>query len=154
MGQGYTAGFSIHITNEDVDKLELESYNEFVNQLKLEGVTFDAFAEIVQYIEMHYTAETPVDTYVGQIAIDFEEKEESIKCLLVKYNAFKEEFKLATKISIWLNYHNQDTQGDLYDDIDGGFFALNYDEVYVLSDAAKELQKVTSFQTAHFVVYG
>lgn len=136
MPQGYGAVFAIQVKQEDLEKLNLKSYNGFMNELKEQNVDLDEFAFYIRH--------------------EIDEPDDNIEMqkLHNAFNAFQEEFKQKFNMRIALNYHNKEEEGSYPDQVDGGYFALYFDEVYQLTDNAKTLNEKVPFDTVQYVVFG
>lgn len=137
MPSGFAPVFVITPTQEDIAKLNMVTYNTFLNELEK------------QQIEL--------DTY-GQYKLEQVDKEEfedgDVELVDAAYEAFQKEFHDEYKINIHVNHHNKSDDGDIYDGVEGAYFALEYLDVYELTDNAKKLKEVLPFDFAQFVVYG
>lgn len=63
-------------------------------------------------------------------------------------------FKKETGLQLYLNYHNSEEEGSRYDDVDGGFWAMDFHEVYKMTPEAEALSKKTHFGIRQYVSYG
>ena len=137
MGMGYGANMAVVITTEEILKLELPSFLKLYALLEQHEVELDELASCIAYN----------DTLDN---ISESEGEE----IFLTYEAFQQDFKELTGIGIELSYHSSNNEGDYYDDVDGGYFALDWSDVYVKSDKAKDLKEKVQFECQYYVTYG
>ena len=137
MGMGYGANMAVVITTEEILKLELPSFLKLYALLEQHEVELDELASCIAYN----------DTLDN---ISESEGEE----IFLTYEAFQQDFKELTGIGIELSYHSSNNEGDYYDDVDGGYFALDWSDVYVMSDKAKDLKEKVQFECQYYVTYG
>lgn len=136
MSMGYWAVFTVNVKTEDLEKLNMPPYRAFIEKLKTEGSNLNEYAYCLQ----HETEEE----YEGK---DIEGIHQAFKDF---QDAFEERFSM----EIFLEYHDQDAHGDIYDDVDGGYFALNFNQTHRLTEEAKNLQKELPFEIVQYVTFG
>lgn len=139
MEMGYSANTAVKIDVEEIQKLRLPTFDDFMETMESfheKGVTLDSFAESLS-----------IDLSIEELS--FEEN----TLLLNQYEAFIKEFKLTTGIEIFLNYHDKDIQGDIYDQVNGYFFELERLDVYQRTESAENLLEKANFNDCSFVVY-
>ena len=128
MGMGYGANFAEVIEQEDLEKLVPKEFNEFLNVCDEDDTSFDEVAERIQQDDF------------DNISVKVQEK----------YLKLCAAFKRKTKLTLELNYHNSEDQGDRYDDVSGHYWSV--DGLYQLSPAGKKLSKIV--KRKFFVTYG
>lgn len=74
--------------------------------------------------------------------------------LISIYDSFTEEFEALTGIGVCLGYHDSESDGGRYDEVDGLFYELNFDDIYEMKPAAKKLRGKIDFNDKYFVLYG
>lgn len=137
MGMGYGANITVVIEQEEISKLGLSSFLRLFALLEQHEVELDELASCIRHD----------DSLDG---LEEEQEEEIFKA----YEAFQEEFQQATGVGIELCYHSQSDHGDKYDQVDGGYFALDWHDVYQMTPQAKALKEKVHFEDQFFVTYG
>lgn len=79
--------------------------------------------------------------------------EDESKEIFDLYQKFVEEFKKETKISIELQYHDKEVDGSRYDMVDGGFWELDFDDIFQYTPEAESLRKIVRFEWVKFVEF-
>lgn len=136
MPMGYGAVFAVNVKIEDLEKLNMPTYQAFIEKLKAEGSNLDEYAHCLR----HETEEK----YEGKDIKGIHQAFEDFR------NAFEERFNM----EIFLEYHNKDEEGSVYDEVDGGYFALNFKQTYRLTKEAENLQKELPFEIVQYVTFG
>ena len=139
MGMGYGANFAEVIEQEDLEKLVPKEFNEFLNVCDEDDTSFDEVAERIQQDDFDN-----ISVYYDQISLSLIVKVQE------KYLKLCAAFKRKTKLTLELNYHNSEDQGDRYDDVSGHYWSV--DGLYQLSPAGKKLSKIV--KRKFFVTYG
>lgn len=145
MGQGYGANFTMKLDAEKVEAMVAEPLAEFLALLEEYGLAYGDFAR-------EYNME--------EIVLEFEKVEEvkaATKAQEKVLSAFKQVtdlFKKKTGLSLCVNYHPSSDIGSCYDDVDGVYYSLEFDEVFSVSEKAKELEKTIPYDMSFFVTYG
>ena len=57
-------------------------------------------------------------------------------------------------VRLCVGYHPSSDIGSCYDDVDGFYYSLVFDEVFAVSEKAKELEKTIPYDMSFFVTYG
>ena len=147
MGMGYGAVNVIHIEEDELEKLNLETYKEFrLVQEKLNLTDYDLHMIVINY-SVEYSEFIDLD-------VDDADKEIIATNVLHYWDAFHEEFKKETGVSIYLNYHDSDDYGSNYDDINGLHFTLEFSDLYEETEVNKKLSEKVYFDWKSYVVYG
>lgn len=135
MAMGHAGYTAITLNVNRLELLQLKSYSNLKKVLEL--------SEDEKY-ELHE-------------AIEFDR----IKTLdesLMKYADYVEEFRLEffekTGIKVYLGYHDKENHGDIYDEVEGLYFELEFGDVYQMTDEAIDLSRVAAFGFESFVYYG
>ena len=138
MSMGHSAVFSVVIEEEDLEKLKLEELSLFYQAVEDAGTTVEDVATVVRF--EHYDIEDLLvdDPYPVADA----------------YEKLREAFKARTGLELFLNYHNSDDDGDIYDDVSGCFWELSFSDVYMLTPEAEKLQETIPFDIQRYVVFG
>lgn len=147
MGMGYGAVNVIHIENDELEKLNLETYKKFrLVQGKLNLTDYDLHVIVDDY-GIEYSEFIDLD-------VDDVDKEMIAINVLHYWDAFREEFKKETGVSIYLNYHDSEEYGSNYDDINGLHFTLEFSDLYEKTEANKKLSEKIDFDWKNYVIYG
>lgn len=135
MAMGYGSNVVITLNVNRLELLQLKSYSNLKKVLELSE---DEKYQLYEAIEI-----------------------EGIKTLdesLMKYADYLEEFKLEflkkTGIKVYLGYHDKENNGDIYDEVEGLFFELDFEDVYEMSENAIDLSRKAAFGFESFVHYG
>jgi len=91
------------------------------------------------------------DSYVD--GLDEDEAKEAFSLLENLLKAFKEK----TGIELLVGYHDNESEGDCYDEVDGAFFILDWSAVFTLTPKAKALKDTfgeNAFDLKRYVVFG
>lgn len=142
MAMGHSACFDVVIEVEKLKEIvphEWEKFNSFLEEK--EEASFDEF------VRAYTTDDNECD------GLTQEEYEEAIQLLEKLQQAFNEK----TGIDLYVAYHDNENQGDRYDEVEGAFFGLEWSNVYTLTPKAEKLQKefgVDAFDIKRYVVYG
>lgn len=140
MGMGYAAAFVIEITMEDLEKLKLPEHKAFIQYLMKNEIDINEFAQKVQFIDIDEK--------------DNDDDEDLFTKAFDKYIALSQAFKTKYGVGLYLGYHDSNDDGSRYDDIDGVYYTLEFNDVYKLSEEAEKLKKVAPFEIKQFVQYG
>jgi len=119
MGMGYVACSEWVISNEKVKEIVSNEYDKFIKALLNNDISIEEFAMEAEFDDVVW------DDFCSEAGLAYEE--------LIK--AFKDK----TDIRIYLKYHNQEIDGDRYDEVDGAFFVLDWNDMYQLTPEAKAL---------------
>jgi len=127
MGMGYGANFVDTVTEEFVEEVagaELENFKQALENIEVEISTFAQEAEFDQ------------DEYGDEVD--------------QSYDALVKKFEAVTGLGLDIGYHNQEDEGDRYDDIDGVYWSVG--GVYQPTDAG--LKYGAKISRAFFVNFG
>lgn len=119
---GYGANMDTVISIEDIGKIAPSEWKRLKDLLEEADVTLDALAVAVQYGDN--IDEAP------------EEKEDAI---FQAYTSLVDEFKRQTSIGLEVRHHDSSDSGSRYDDVDGAFFSLAWNDVYEYTGQMKAL---------------
>ncbi len=135
MGMGYVACSEWVISNEKVKEIVSNEYDKFIKVLLNNDISIEEFAMEAQFIDEIIAGlkdlkkalpdDVVWDDFCSEAGLAYEE--------LIK--AFKDK----TDIRIYLKYHDQEVDGDRYDEVDGAFFVLDWNDMYQLTPEAKAL---------------
>lgn len=122
-----------------------------ITERKLVGLGLNEYVEFMKWFDEH-------DDYcISEFAnaasydnLDVWVKEDEQQEAVHLYKALKEAFKEATGLTLFIGYHSSDDNGDIYDDVDGLYWALG--NVYRLTEEAEKVEDL--FEDAFFVTYG
>jgi hypothetical protein len=95
-----------------------------------------------------------------EIVLEFEKVEDdkaATKAQEKVLSAFKQVtdlFKEKTGLTLCVGNHPSSDIGSCYDDVDGFYYSLVFDEVFAVSEKAKELEKTIPYDMSFFVTYG
>lgn len=142
MSMGYSAAFAIVIEQEAIEKMKLKSFEKFLEGLKEHNIPLSNFADGYSYGDVIY------DENGNKLSEDLNNK------LYDLFEKFEQEFKAHTGIGINIGYHDSESRGSRYDEVDDVFFCLEFSDVYEMTEEAKVLQKMTNFDWKYFVSYG
>lgn len=151
MSMGHSAAFAVVIEEEYLEKLKLEELSLFYQAVEDAGATVENFAAVVRFeyydiddIEAMYYEDDPTP----------DEVLERTGPIIDAYEKLREAFKARTGLALFLNHHNSEDEGDIYDDVNGCFWELSFSDVYMLTPEAKKLQETIMFDIQRYVVYG
>lgn len=148
MSMGHSAVFSVVIEEEDLEKLKLEELSLFYQAVEDAGATVENVAAVVRFedydIDDMYYEDDPTE----------DEALERTRPIIDAYEKLHEAFKARTGLGLFLNIHNSEDEGDIYDDVNGCFWELSFSDVYMLTPEAEKLQETIPFDIQHYVVYG
>jgi hypothetical protein len=119
MGMGYGAAFGEIIQPEDIEKLCPKQWAAFIKALDEteDGETIDSFAQEAMFGENDPEANSAV-----------------------VYKQLCEAFEKKTGLSLGVSYHDSESEGSRYDDVDGSYWWV--EGMYQLSPAGKKMEKV------------
>lgn len=136
MGMGANAVAVATVEIEDIEKLNLKTFNTMINLLEENKLELNYLAENVKF-------EDGVESFGKLGDGEFQ--------IATSYTRFKQEFKDRFNVSIDLDYHPGDEIGDIYDDLDESYFRLNMFEIYELSNDGEKLNNVLPIELKQFV---
>lgn len=136
MGMGYAGNFAVTMEEKDLAEIVPAEFKTFDNARKALGNMFEEFAR--------------------QVSMDDVQNEEGIPEMLEAYNTLRTAFKDKTGIALYLGYHNQEDDGDRYDDLCGVYWSLDFSDCFPASPAFVNLKKVAKEYVGiqHFVTFG
>lgn len=135
MSTGYQAYRVIKVEEKDLQKFAPMSFENFLTRVKPYG--FDSVEAF--YLQWYRGLDLgdSVDEWLNRV-----------------YNTFLLSLKNELGVEVEISSHSN-KDGDIYDEIDGVYFALSFDTVYTLTPAAQALKdKGLDFNFASFVSYG
>lgn len=133
MGMGYGANFAHIVEDQDLQNICTETYQALMTALQENNQTLEELAEAIEYDEFN-------DQTFNQSIIS------------AKVRLFHD-FRQKTNLEINLGYHDQDEQGDRYDDIDGHYWYM--DAVDFTPDAKSAMKKYNfQIKTVTYVTFG
>ena len=133
---GYGSNYAYVIEEESIIKIVPKEYRQFQEILENLGQTMDTVA-----------SDLSIGGPISNVnADDIEKIYESFKYL-------KEKFKEITEIGIDLMYHDKEN-GDRYDEVDGAFWILYWDDVVELTPNVKKLEQLCDFKVKQWVTFG
>lgn len=131
MGMGHAAAYADTVEESFIAEVAPMELGVLMDALEKEEHTLEDFAQDAQY-----------DGALG--TNDFGDE------VIQAYDNLLNKFKEVTGLQLDLSYHDRDSEGDRYDDVDGAFWTVG--GVYELSEAGKKYQdKITR---AHYVNFG
>lgn len=135
MAMGYGGSAVITLDVNRLEMLQLKSYSNLKEVLELSE---DEKYQLYEAIEID----------------GIETLDES----LMRYSDYIEEFKLEffekTGIKVYLGYHDKENYGDIYDEVEGLYFELSFEDVYQMSENAIDLSRKAAFGVEFLVHYG
>jgi len=132
MSSGYSAAHAWVIKWEKVKELIPRETKQLEDILKSVGADIDDFCK-------NNTWNMPEDL-VSEIE-DTKKAEKIIEEIQELWNNVKEKFQEVTGLEIDFNYHDQETEGSIYDDVDGGFFTVDGVTITQLTEAGRKYEK-------------
>lgn len=141
MAMGYSANVAIVISEDELMEMGLSSYRllrKMMEKLEDSYSDYDIFDILVM---------SGPDSYA-------EVSQEDLNRLVNIYESFLEEFKEATGIGVYLNYHDSHANGDRYDEVDGMFFELEFNDIYEIKPTVIKARKKVDFDHKYFVQHG
>jgi hypothetical protein len=116
MGMGYGANFADVIDDKFVKETCPDELKELLAAIKAEDMDFEAFAQEAKY-EDYSCSVVPEEAYNKLIA------------------AFNDK----TGLTVTLGFHDQDEEGDRYDQVNGAFWDV--ENAYQFTEAGKKYEK-------------
>ena len=116
MGMGYSANHADVVDDKFIKKTCPDELKELLNAVKAENMEFEDFAKEAVYQDYSCSI-VPEQAYAKLIA------------------AFHDK----TGLSVTLGFHDQDEEGDRYDQVNGAFWDV--ENVYQLTEAGKKNEK-------------
>lgn len=136
MAMGYSAMAEEVIEWSEVQKLDLDVIGDIQKVLKKDEMLLDELARSV----------------VFGLVDDFEKEGKNIAKLYELVEKLKVDFKEKYDLSLTLDFHDVEYDGDTYDEVDGAFFRLG--GVYEMTPAAKKFKEIADFDTKYWVHFG
>lgn len=157
MANGHAAAFAVTVEENDIGKLQLETFDALQNCLQDSHISMDTLASFIKDAMLDYPS-----TYVLEEQQE-EEKENMLEHMseaeadaymtgVSVYNNFCRQFEETYGIKIWLDFHG-DAQGDVYDEVEGAFWQLCFHDVYTVTQRAQEMAGDIPFDISRFVIY-
>jgi hypothetical protein len=131
MGMGYGANYADVVTANFVKKIRPKEYADFMKALKAADVDFDSFAQ----------------------SLNNTEDEELSKKFAYLCASFYEATKDASSgkgLLLNVGFHDKTEEGDRYDEVDGGFFAVG--GAYEMTPSGKQFAK--QIKRKFYVTFG
>lgn len=141
MGMGYAANNVLALNEEKLRNEFKQAFKALDAALESAGVDFKDLAAAAQY-------DMPLSDECEDIT---DAQEADVHNAL---DALTEEFKNTYDLTLYLEYHDSEGEGDRYDDIDGVVFTINHSEAYTITPKAKVLNDEIGFEDKFFVTYG
>lgn len=141
MPMGHSACLEVVIEVEKLEEIvpvELKQLNDF-----FENKEESSLDELIR-------------SYCTDDACDGLEEKEQEEAIILLNNLLKA-FKDKTGIELLVGYHDNESSGDCYDEVDGAFFTLEWTDVFTLTPEAKALKDKfgeDAFDIKRYVVYG
>lgn len=140
MSMGYSGHEIVCIEEEDIEKMNLPSWTRFKMKMVELNVSMEDFAmyknEFVSTIRKE--------------GVEEELEEEFIEELIRLFDEFEREFWKKTEINLILGYHDSESYGSEYDELNGYYFELWFDDIFQPTEKAKKIP----YKWKSFVVYG
>lgn len=157
MSMGYGAGFTLKVKEEVLEKLVPEQIKTFLNQMEEADFSTTDFLTAIEEIKINEDNwENALDTLIEEM--ESEDVNENIK---VAENAVKawidlrNSFEKATGFPLYMGYHNSEEYGSEYDEVEGIYFSLNFNDVYEETESMKKAkEKGMDYDMSFFVTYG
>jgi hypothetical protein len=139
MGMGYQGEMALVLDKEKVEALVAEPYAAFLSALDKHERNFNGFARAYSITDSIELENLGADE---QLVLDE---------MLHSFSAVSAAFKSKTGLSLYVDYHNSQEEGDEPDDVDGGFYCLDFNEVYNMRQKARALHKKAPIEMAFCV---
>ncbi len=139
MGVDYKGEVAWVLEKEKVEALVAEPFAAFLAVLDKHEWNFNGFARA-------YSITDPIE--IENLGAD---EQLVLDEMLHSFSAVSAAFKRKTGLSLYVNYHNSQENGDAPDEVDGGFYCLKFNEVFRIRDKAKELHLQAPFDLAYCV---
>ncbi len=130
MSNGYGAGCADVITSIDLKEICPKEYNAFMDALKTLNVSFDEYAQSKLYGDIDSPAYENVNIKFVNLARKFK--------------------KVTDGLELDIEYHNSEDNGDCYDEVSNGFFAVY--NMYQLTKAGKKIGN--KVERKYYVTWG
>ena len=143
MSMGYSASRSVMIPNDKI--------GEFIGKAAADKL-LDMLSKVEgwEVIDTNQTHIFTPDNYTGEIK-GVKSKAAFLKKLDTAVNKALDTIRKNTGITAYLSYHSTD-DGDCYDEVDGFFIELAYDECFVSTPKFHKLEKSGLATIANYVV--
>ena len=138
MAMGYGANCAIVIEEDSLKKIVPNEYQAFLDACKKAQITVDDVAFQVEFYD-DIAPEVPEQ--------DYKNVESAFKKLT---QAFRDQ----TGIRLNIGYHSVEDHGDIYDEVDGGYFYLHWADVYIYTPEAQMLYHQADFDLKFWVSFG
>jgi hypothetical protein len=138
MGMGYSANFGCVVGYNDIRSIC--------------GEEFDLLEKLLE--ELDSNMEELARHMDWDMDLD-ELEQEGYDKLMIAFEEVLKKFKEATGLELILRCHDQSDNGDRYDDVDGAFFEVSFDEVFELTSKAKRAEELgINIRLEQWVTYG
>ena len=138
MGMGYASCFDWTVDEDKVKQMCEEEYRIVDELLKKYGESWRGLAYTIRFGDQFHDLED-------------EESED----IFFSFDQLVKRFKEKTDLTLVLSYHNQDDDGQRYDEVDGHFFTVLFQEVFELTPVAKKAkEKGIDIRLKTYVTYG
>ena len=122
MSSGYAANCAWTMSWENIKEIVPKEAKELEELISPHNISIDDICRAYTY-EMF---EDLCEEYEG----DCDDFTDAIKIIV---RSLTKEFKKITHLDITLSYHDRENEGDIYDDIEGGYFVIDGVEELTLS---------------------
>ena len=154
MAMGHNPVCVITVEKEDIIKQNFTSLIKLEELLVEHDETIDTFAQIIEYVELNYGIATELSCNALQdVGDEFGINRSVLRHGLTLYRHFQLDFNEKYELNIALGYHDKKERGDIYDDVSGGYFVIDFGDVYEVTEQAKNMQKDIPFEISQFVVF-
>jgi len=150
MGMGYAGNFSVVIEDSDLKKLCPRAFANYEKALSVMSTLMgyeiiDEFAYAVNLDDEweNYDKKNP-------------EQVKAYKKLIESLDTLRYSFHQKTGINLYLGFHNQEDDGDRYDDLSGPYWSLCFSDCFPESVKYKKLKKMCKKYVGiqHYVTFG
>lgn len=139
MSMGYQGEMAFVLDNEKVEALVAEPFAAFLTVLDKHEWNFNGFARA-------YSITDPIE--LENLGAD---EHLVLDEMLQSFSAVEKAFKDKTGLTLYVNYHNSQLDGDVQDEISGGFYCLDFNEVYRLTENARKVNEQVPIRFVHYV---
>lgn len=138
MGMGYGANMELVIGLGSLESIVPNEMKALLDLIDSAGCSLDSLATSIFY---------------DDVMEDVTEEED--KNIQEAFTTMTDAFKSRTGIDVSLGFHDSDSEGSRYDEVDGAYFALKWSDVYEETVQATALRNMGAvFTLKSWVTYG
>lgn len=156
MSYGYVGNECIVLNNSVIEKVMGKTKSKNLIKMLDEVSGTIEFSEYISYCVDDVSASFSFGKVFGKNTSSYFDADvvSKLKKLHRLWHEFAQRMK-ENNVNVLLNYHDKDDNGSQLDDVDGWFIEIPFNSMYVMTPAAKKMQKVFGdfYNWAKFVEY-